>query len=669
MEDSMKAKYLFLPLLLLLCLSLLGSGAENKTLTIIHTNDLHSQFLGFSPNIDYTPMTTGDDETIGGYARLAAEIKKQKDARTNPVLVLDAGDFMMGSLFHMVVRDDAMELALMKEMGYDAITLGNHSFDLTPKGLARILESAERNGKIPPIVLSNVVFSKDSTEDDGLEKDFNKGLVKPYIVLEKDGMKIGFFGLMGKDAAEVSPFADPLTFSDYIEASREMVKVLRETEKVDLVICLSHCGIWDNKGKSEDEILAKEVPGIDVIVSGHTHTNLPEPIVIGKTVIVQAFEYGKVLGVLDLAVGPGGVSVEKYAYIPIDDTILGDAAINDEITGYEKVIDEKVLAPYNLTFFQRLAKTSFDMVLKEEEVGLGNMVTDSLRWAVDRVQYDKNDPTTRVSVSIQSNGLMWNDILVGKTGDVSVTDLFNVVPMGIGIDDTMAYPLITFYLYGSEIKKAMEVPTSIYPLKGSDYYLQLSGLKVTYNPHRMLFDRVTDIQIEDENGNYVPLDWSADNKTLYKITSNYYNAAFIKIVGSFTNGILTMVPKDKDGKAIDDLSAYRVDADPNTEGVQEMKDWTALLEYVKTFPDTNGDGISDIPERYSAPEGRYVRAPSWNPIKLLAHGNYLTWIGFGAIILALVIIFLIIYIPIRIIKRRKGKKSKIAPKAKPKKTR
>ncbi len=639
-----------------------GVTADEKTLTIIHTNDLHSKLLGFSPNIDYTPMTVGDDETIGGWARLATEIKKQKDARTNPVLVLDAGDFMMGSLFHMIARDEATELVLMKEMGYDMITLGNHSFDLKPKGLARILESAERRGKIPPIVLSNIAFSKESTEDDTLEKDFEKGLVKPYAVMEKGGMKIGFFGLMGKEAAVDSPFADPLTFPDYIDAARKMVKVLRETEKVDLVICLSHCGIWDNKGMSEDEILAKKVPGIDVIVSGHTHTYLPKPIVIGKTVIVQAWEYGKVLGVLDLAVGPDGVSVKKYSYIPIDDTIMGDAAINNEIIGYEKIVDEKVLAPYHLTFFQRLAKTSFNMILKAEEVGVGNMATDALRWAVDRVQYDAKDPTSRVRVSIQSNGLMWSDIMVGKTGDVSVTDLFNVEPMGIGVDDTMAYPLVTFYLYGSELKKAMEVPTSIYPIKGSDYFLQLSGLKVTYNPHRMIFDRVTKILIEDDNGNYVPLDWSSGNKTLYKITCNYYNAAFIKIVGSFTNGILTMVPKDKDGKAIDDLSAYRVDADPNTPGIQEMKDWTALLEYVKTFPDTNGDGIPDIPERYNGTEGRYVSAPSWNPIKLLAGGNYLTWIALGAIILAIVIVVLIIYIPVRIVKKRRAKRTKIAPK-------
>ncbi len=653
----MKAKYLVLPLLALLSLTLVAGGQQDKTLTIIHTNDMHSQLLGLYPNKDYTPMTTGDDKTVGGWARIATEIKKQRDARSNPVLVLDAGDFLMGSLFHMICREEAAELCLMKDMGYDIVALGNHEFDLKPAGLARILESAERKGKLPTVVASNLVFSDESADDDALKADFDRGLVKPYVVRDVDGIKIGFFGLMGYDSSEVAPFADPVSFADYKETAREMVKVLRETEKVDLVICLSHAGLRDNKDKSEDEIMAREVPGIDIIISGHTHTKLPEPIVIDKTIIVQAWENGKVIGVLDVSVGAGGATVAKYEYIPIDDAIPGDPAINSAIEGYEAIVDRDVLAPHGLSFFKTIAETDFDMRLKEEEVGLGNMEADSLRWAVDNAEYDPADPITKTRVSIQSNGMIRNDILVGETGQVILADLVNIVPLGIGVDGTMAYPLITFYLYGSEIKKAMEVPTSIYPLKGSDYYLQVSGLKVTYNPHRMIFDRVTEILIEDADGNYVPLDWSEDNKTLYKITSNYYNSMFIKVVGSFTNNILTMVPKDKDGNTIEDMTAFRVDADPNTAGVQEMKEWTTLADYAASFEDTDGDGVPNIPERYREPEGRFVKAPSWNPVKLLAHGSYLTWIGLGALILVLLIVALIIYILVRVF-RKKGKKGK-----------
>jgi 5'-nucleotidase/UDP-sugar diphosphatase len=149
---------------------------------------------------------------------------------------------------------------------------------------------------------------------------------------------------------------------------------------------------------------------------------------------------------------------------------------------------------------------------------------------------------------------------------------------------------------------------------------------------------------------------------------------FIKVVGSFTNNILTMVPKDRDGNPIDDLSAYRVDADPNTPGVQEMKDWTALMEYVASFPDTDGDGVPNIPDRYQGPEGRFVKEASYNPVKLLAHGNYLTWIALGAIVLAILIIALVIWIIVRIVKKRKARKGAVKKtvtkaKTKPKKPR
>jgi sodium pump decarboxylase gamma subunit len=130
---------------------------------------------------------------------------------------------------------------------------------------------------------------------------------------------------------------------------------------------------------------------------------------------------------------------------------------------------------------------------------------------------------------------------------------------------------------------------------------------------------------------------------------------FIKIVGSFTNNILTMVPKDRDGNPIEDMTAFRVDADPDMPGLQEMKEWTSLAAYAASFDDTDGDGVPNIPERYREPEGRLVKAPSWNPVKLLAHGNYLTWVGLGVVILVLVILALIIYLITRIL-RKKGKK-------------
>jgi 5'-nucleotidase len=612
--------------------------AGEEALTIIHTNDLHSHILGFSPNIDYRPDITGGDATKGGWARVATVIKREKEKRNNPVLVLDGGDFLMGSLFHMIAREEAVELRLMKDMGYDALTLGNHEFDLKPKGLARILHSAAAKGGMPAIVFSNAIFSKESDRDDALEEVFNQGMVKPYVVLERGGIKIGIFGLLGKDAAEKAPFASPVQFRDPIEISREMVKVLREKEKVDMVICLSHSGLSEAKSRSEDEILAGKVQGIDVIVGGHSHTRLEKPIVINSTMIVQAAAYGNCVGVLDLLMDKGKARQKSYRLIDIDASIPGDMALQKKVESFIDTIDQEVLRGVNLSFKKVIGQTAFDLTIAEDESNLGNLIADSIRWYVNKHDYDPGDPLTRIAVAIESNGVIRDNLLRGKTGSLAVCDVFATIPLGIGMDDTMSYPLITCYVYASEIKKALEVLTSIYPRKGSSYYLQVSGLKFTYNPRRVIFDRVTNIWLGSEEEGYLPLDYSESNKNLYRMAANIYNAAFIKLVGKFTYQMLNIIPKDRKGAPVADLAALRVDADKNQAGIQELKEWIGVIEYIKSFPDSNGDGLPDIPDKYQGKLGRIVRKDSFNPISLLSRGTMLTWAAFSAVVLFILLL-------------------------------
>lgn len=627
--------------------------AGEKIVTIIHTNDLHSHLLGFSPNIDYRPDITKDDGTKGGWARIATVIKKEKGKRNNPVLVLDGGDFLMGSLFHMIAREEAVELRLMKDMGYDVLTLGNHEFDLKPRGLARILHAAVNKGGMPAVVFSNAIFSKESDRDDILEEAFNRGLVKAYIIMEKEGIKIGIFGLMGKDAAEKAPFASPVKFRDPIEIAKEMVKVLREKEKVDMVICLSHSGVRKKKSRSEDEILAKEVQGIDVIVGGHSHTRLEKPIVVNSTLILQAGEYGKYVGVLDLLWEKGKAKPKNYRLIDIDAKIPGDMTLQKKIESFIDIIDRDVLKPVNLSSRKVIGQTAFDLRIVEDESNLGNFIADSIRWYVNKHDYDPQDPGTKVVVAIESNGVIRDDLLRGKTGALAVSDVFRSIPLGIGMDDTMAYPLISCYLYASEIKKALEVLTSVYPLKESSYFLQVSGLKFTYNPKRVIFDRVTNIWLGSEEEGYIPLDYSESNKNLYRIATNIYNAAFLKIVGKYTYQILNIVPKDRHGVPVADLTAFRVDADKNQAGIQELKEWIGVMEYIKSFPDTNGDGLPDVPEKYRGKLGRIVMEASLNPVSLLSRGTLVTRAAFSAVVVLLIIFALmVIFIRKRVTRKR-----------------
>jgi 5'-nucleotidase / UDP-sugar diphosphatase len=607
-----------------------GVRAE-KLLTIVHTNDLHSHFQGFSPEGDYRPFEINADDTLGGWSRVATVIQKTRKEKTNPVLVLDGGDYTMGSLFHMLAREESFELRLLKAMGYDAITLGNHEFDLKPLGLAAILRSAKAHGGPPQIVFAGQVFNRTEPALASLEDAFAEVGVKPYSVLERNGLKIGIFGMMGKDAIEVSPFAKPLTFRDPIEVAKEMVETLRNNEKVDIVICLSHGGLRDNPKKSEDEILAAKVNGIDVIISAHTHTKLDQPLVVNNTIIVQAWCYGRQAGILDLAYDEGKTTVKQYTPVVINSAIPGDETIQGMIDAFKKQIDARLLAGMNLSYDRVIAETKWDLEKKAEESPLGNLLADAIRWSVNAVDSDKNDPASKVVVAVESNGVIRDDLIAGKTGKIIVGDFFRTIPLGIGVDNTMGYPLISFYLYGYEIKRALEILTSVRPLKNDDYFLQLSGIRFTYNPYRMIFDRVSSIEIGSDEEGYLPLNCDKSNKKLYRAAANIYNATFLKVVGSFTYAILDIAPKDKNGTPLDKLSSALVDADPALPGIQELKQWQGAIRYVQSFKDTNGNGIPDIPEKYRGKLGRIVEKPSWNPIHLVSHPTMPTFVALAVI--------------------------------------
>jgi 5'-nucleotidase len=307
----------------------------------------------------------------------------------------------------------------------------------------------------------------------------------------------------------------------------------------------------------------------------------------------------------------------------------------------------------NLSSRKVIGQTAFDLRTVEDESNLGNLIADSIRWYVNKHDYDPKDPLTKVVVAIESNGVIRDNLLRGKTGALAVCDVFNTIPLGIGVDDTMAYPLISCYFYASEIKKALEVLTSVYPLKGSSYFLQVSGLKFTYNPRRVFFDRVTNIWLGSEEEGYVPLDYAESNKNLYRMATNIYNAAFLKVVGKFTYRILNIIPKDRNGVPVEDLAAFRVDADKSQAGIQELKEWIGVMEYIKSFPDRNGDGLPDIPEKYKGKLGRMVSETSLNPVSLLSRGTIVTWGAFTAFVVLLIIMALIVRFIVNKLRRRR----------------
>ena len=183
----------------------------------------------------------------------------------------------MGTAFGAAAREAGSELQLMSRMGYDATTFGNHEFDLGPDGLGESIIVAAKAGLVPPVIASNTNLSKDDATLADLRRLAKDGVLRRHLVIERSGVRFGIFGVLGKEAA-IYKSGSAATFPDAIETATEIVKVLRDAEKVDVVICLSHGGVAKGKDghftEGDDLHVAEAVPGIDVVIGGHSHTAL-----------------------------------------------------------------------------------------------------------------------------------------------------------------------------------------------------------------------------------------------------------------------------------------------------------------------------------------------------------------------------------------------------------
>lgn len=297
---------------------------------VLFTHDTHSHLNSFSTIVD------GKQEEVGGFARLKTLIDEQKEKNPD-TLYLDGGDFSMGTLIQTVYETEAAELRMLGYLGCDVTTWGNHEFDYRSSGLANMLNTAKASGEnVPSLVVCNVDWSAMEkaglTEGQQQIKDaFENYGVKDYVVVQKGDVKIAVFGVFGKDSLDCAPTCE-LLFEDPIEASKKTVEEIKKNEDVDMIACVSHSGTVEDEDKSEDEILAKNVPDIDLIISGHTHTQLDEPIQHGDTYIVSCGEYGRNLGTISMTQKDDGRwDVDTYELIPVTDEIKADAATQERI--------------------------------------------------------------------------------------------------------------------------------------------------------------------------------------------------------------------------------------------------------------------------------------------------------------------------------------------------
>lgn len=573
------------------------SGQEEKKIVILHTNDLHSRLNGFSPEAEYTPWSPGDDETRGGFARIAAILRTEK--RNNPgiTLTVDAGDFLMGTLFHAMELKTGFQLRLMKQMGYDIVCLGNHEFDFGPAKTAGIINSSLAKGEIPSLLLSNAVLSAEESGDDELEKLYDSKVVLRKFILERDGLKIGFFSLLGKNAVEVAPLAKPVSFAKQVPFARKMVRELKK-DGCDIVICLSHSGVSrDKKGNwaGEDIRLAKKVRGIDVIVSGHSHSKISEPVIIKGVPVVQTGEYGQNVGRLELVWKNGSVSVSDYRLIPVDDSIAGESDIIAAVEEQQSLVTREILAPLGLSYFDPVAETDFLLECNEQgdfrSSNLGPMIADAIHSYVNRHSSDGCD------IGMVAVGVIRDWIVPGV---MTAPDVFRIMSLGSGDDDLPGYPLARLYVTGKELKNILEILMIAHKSSSSNHCFY-SGLRVSYDPGRMLFRKINSIEILGVNGETWDVSFSKDDTTLYSISANSYMLEFIGIIKKMSFGLIKVLPKDASGNPVTDMKRAVIDMDEEQPGVQEGKEWLALLEYIRSMKDIDNNQIPDIDRKYSVP--------------------------------------------------------------------
>ncbi|TQR18335.1 bifunctional metallophosphatase/5'-nucleotidase [Psychrobacillus soli] len=471
-----------------------NSGSRNFKLSIMHVNDIHA-------NTDKAP-------------KLVTAVKEVRTQKPD-ALLLNAGDVFSGTLYFNEFLGQA-DLEFMNLMKVDAMTFGNHEFDLgsSPEGHKALVDFIKA-AKFP-FVSANVDFSQDELFtglfNTKVSSTPEKGNIYTGIVKEVKGEKVGIFGLT---TAETADIASPgkITFSNYIEDAKKMVAEF-EAMGVNKIVALTHIGHDDNAAMDNDLELASNVDGIDVIVGGHSHTQLDKPVVVekdeigqakDKTIIVQAYQYSDFLGTLDVEFDKKGVVVKHDGKLIKTADKVEDAEAAELLKKYSSKVKEIEEEEIGVTLVNALetprdsGNPSKPSVRKNETI-LGNLITDGM--LAKAKQYNED-----VIMAFQNGGGIRETI---PAGSITVGQVIKVLPFG----NTLA----TMDLTGAELKQAFEISFKSLPGENGGF-LHVAGGKVKYDSSKPTGQRVVSITYLDGD-KYTAIE---DNKT-YTIATNAFTA-------------------------------------------------------------------------------------------------------------------------------------------------
>lgn len=461
-----------------------GMASADYTLTILHTNDIHSRIESIN-RFDSTCNAEGEAEgkCFGGVARIKAAVDaKRAEMAGENLLVLDAGDPFQGSLFYTTYKG-AAEAEFMEAIGYDAMAVGNHEFDDGPEGLAKFIEMVSF-----PVVSGNLDLSGSA--------ELN-GKVEDHVVLEVGGKKIGIVSALATDTVETSSPGADVIFQDEIEALTADVAAL-EADGVDIIIALTHVGL------PVDMKIAEAVPGLDLVIGGHSHTLLsntaerasgPYPTMVGDVPVVQAYAYSKYLGMITLTFDDAGNLTSAEG-----EPILLDASITPDEAMLARVAE--MGGPIEELKARVVAETSEAIdgdrsVCRTQECPMGTLVAEAM---LDRVK-DQG-----VQIAIQNGGGLRASI---DAGEVTMGEVLTVLPF----QNTLA----TFEITGQQVIDALENGVSqVEEVKGR--FPQVAGLKFTWDPSvAPLEGRIQEVMVAEGDA-FVPIDPA---KTYLAVSNNY----------------------------------------------------------------------------------------------------------------------------------------------------
>ena len=634
-------------LLLLPVSSLARTPDAQREISILFTADMHSNF---DP-----ARFMAEDGTIaerGGFARMQTAINLVRETHPDTFL-FDAGDWSMGTIFQTIFTHEAPEVRLMAELGFDAAVIGNHEFDYHAAGLTQMLDAAmNSDDPFVPLVLANIDWER-TLADDALLEDASAlyaameayGVGLDYLLIEQGGTTAAVFGVMGPRAISYLPEAG-IFFHDYIETAQHIVARIQAETDADLIIALSHSGFNPNDPlNSACGQLAQAVDGIDIIISGHSHNITYEPAMINDTIILSAGSRTFDLGHTVLSQGADGLSVLHHEIIPIHENLPKDSAVQAQIDDFRVMVDYYYLSLFDFTYNQVLAYAPFPFTPIEHfgrhlgEEPLGNLIANAYIYAVKRAEGENFTP---VYAAIAPHGVIRASF---PQGEITVADAFAVSSLGIGPDGVPGFPLVSIYLYGSELRTIAEIDISVSTLM-SGARLYIAGLTYTFNPNRLLLNRVTSVSLMDIYGNVSDL----DPNRLYRVVGGLYSAQMLSTVEGLSFGLLRLTPKDADGNPIENMEDHIIHY-----GDMELKEWLALAWYLASFDEVNG--VSTIPDMYNDVMGRKIEVDSRSPIELLRSPNRIFFMLLGVILLLIAIVVGIVLLVVRIVRRRKRKKA------------